>query len=84
MNQPELMTLHSANDEEVYTALVQVTPEAVVFNLGFTFKFDRESVREVAERLLTLLGPKNDPRLCKHGIYQWACHECSSTLVLKP
>jgi len=47
MNQPELMTLHSANDEEVYTALVQVTPEAVVFNLGFTFKFDRESVREV-------------------------------------
>jgi len=57
MNQPELMTLHSANDEEVYTALVQVTPEAVVFNLGFTFKFDRESVREVAERLLVLLGP---------------------------
>jgi hypothetical protein len=57
MNQPEMMALDAADGSEHYTALVQVTPDAVVFNLGFTFKFDRESVRQVCERLLVLLGP---------------------------
>jgi hypothetical protein len=59
MKQPELMALDTADGTEHYAALVQVTPEAVVFNLGFTFKFDRESVRQVCERLLVLLGPKS-------------------------
>ena len=52
------MALDSADGQEHYTALVQVTPEAVIFNLGFSFSFDRESVRQVAVRLLELLGPK--------------------------
>jgi len=57
-SKPEMMALDSADGSEHYTALVQVTPKAVVFNLGFTFSFDRESVRQVAARLLELLGPK--------------------------
>jgi len=57
-SQPEMMALDSADGTEHYTAMVHVTPKAVVFNLGFTFSFDRESVREIAVRLLELLGPK--------------------------
>lgn len=60
MNQPEMMTLDTADGHKHYTALVAVTPKAVTFKLGFTFDLDRESVRQVCERLLVLLGPKMD------------------------
>ncbi len=53
----ELMTIDAADGSESYTALVTVQPNEVVFNLGFTFRVNRESLREVCERLLELLGP---------------------------
>lgn len=64
MNQPERMCLESADGQESYVAMVHVTPAAVSFKMGFTFAFNRESVRQVCERLLVLLGPKmvNDVR----------------------